>query len=147
MAADRPSPPTRDELVAALRERLAGESDVAVAYLFGSHARGTSRPGSDVDVAVLLRDEPSPTRRLELADSVGRAVAPLRADVVVLNGAPVVLAYRVLRDGVRLVSNDEVARVRHWVATVDRYLDMRPMRETLAAGTSNRIREGRLGRP
>lgn len=47
-----------------------------------------------------------------------------RADVLVLNDAPVALAYRVLRDGRRLIVNDEVARVAHWVRTVDRYLDM-----------------------
>jgi|GEM_PF-6846331 len=27
--------------------------DVAVAYLFGSYARGTERQGSDIDIAVL----------------------------------------------------------------------------------------------
>ena len=46
-----------DELVADLAERLKPEADVAVAYLFGSRARGTARPNSDVDVAVLLDEK------------------------------------------------------------------------------------------
>jgi predicted nucleotidyltransferase len=36
---------------------LAGRYDVAGAVLYGSRARGTHRPDSDADVAVLLRGE------------------------------------------------------------------------------------------
>ena len=38
-------------------ERVAQGNDVAGAFLFGSRARGTHRPDSDADVAVLLRGE------------------------------------------------------------------------------------------
>ena len=45
-----------------LRQAFKGrERGVAAVYLFGSVARGGSRPGSDLDVAVLL--EPAPERR------------------------------------------------------------------------------------
>ncbi len=91
----------------------ADEPDVAVAYLFGSHARGTAGPLSDVDVAVLLAEGSPAVRHLALVDPVAEVVGSARADVVVLNDAPVALAYRVLRDGVRLVIHDELARVRH----------------------------------
>ena len=37
---------------------LVGRYDVAEAIVFGSRARGTHRPDSDLDVAVLLRGEP-----------------------------------------------------------------------------------------
>ncbi len=37
---------------------LAGRYDMAGAMLYGSRARGTHRPDSDADVAVLLRGEP-----------------------------------------------------------------------------------------
>jgi hypothetical protein len=67
-------------------------------------------------------------------------------DVVVLNTAPVVLGYRVLRDGLLLLSRDDRARVEHWVRTVDRYIDMEPFRKTLSEGTRHRIVEGRIGR-
>ncbi len=147
--ASLPSVPatTTDDLVEALATRLAREPDVAVAYLFGSHARGTAGPRSDVDVAVLLAGEPSPGRHLDLVDAVAEVVGSERADVVVLNDAPVAVAYQVLRDGRRLVVSDEVARVRHWVRTVDRYLDMVPMRQTLEHGLRHRLQEGRFGRP
>lgn len=50
---------------------LAGRYDMAGAMLYGSRARGTHRPDSDADVAVLLRGEHQrllPTT-LEMADA------------------------------------------------------------------------------
>ncbi len=44
------------ELLSALRATLRTEQNVRFALLFGSVARGTSAPGSDVDVLVALRD-------------------------------------------------------------------------------------------
>lgn len=77
---------------------------------------------------------------------VSQIVGSEKADLVILNEASVDLGYRVLRDGVILVSKDERARINYWVKTVDRYLDMAPFRQTIAEGLSNRIREGKFGR-
>jgi len=133
------------DLTERLRRLLSGAPGVLVAYLYGSHARGQPGPLSDVDVALLL-DSDDDQRRLELTAEIAHAVAPARADVVVLNDAPVALAYRVLRDGNVLVSCDDRARVEHRVRTIDRYLDMAPARRLLASGTRNRLSEGRFGR-
>jgi predicted nucleotidyltransferase len=137
--------PSTHDLTERLRHLLAGAPGVLVAYLYGSHAREQAGPLSDVDVALLL-DGDHEERRLELTAAIAHVVAPARADVVVLNDAPSALSYRVLRDGTVLASRDERARVQHWVRTVDRYLDMAPARRLLAAGTRNRLREGRFGR-
>lgn len=133
------------DLTERLRRLLIGAPGVLVAYLYGSPARGRAGPLSDVDVALLL-DSDDEQRRLELTAAIAHAVAPMRADVVILNDAPVALSYRVLRDGMVLVSRDDKARVDHWVRTVDRYLDMAPARRLLAAGTRNRLRQARFGR-
>lgn len=126
-----------------LATRLGAEQDVVVAYLFGSMARGTQRPGSDRDVAVLVAGGADPhQRQLDLSAALGEGV-----DVVVLNVAPVTLAYRVVRDGVLLVCRDETARVRHRAETISRYLDTAPLRRALDAGLRHRLREGRFGRP
>ncbi|PZS27465.1 MAG: hypothetical protein DLM61_16630 [Pseudonocardiales bacterium] len=138
------SPSTHD-LTERLRRLLGSAPGVLVAYLYGSHARGRPGPLSDVDVALLL-DTDEDERGLELTAAVAHAIAPARADVVVLNDAPLALSYRVLRDGTVLVSRDERVRVEHRVRTIDRYLDMAPARRLLAAGTRNRLREGRFGR-
>ncbi len=137
--------PSTHDLAERLRRLLSDASGVLVAYLYGSHARGQAGRLSDVDVALLL-DNNDEERRLELTAEIAHTVAPARADVVVLNDAPAALSYRVLRDGKVLASRDDRARVQHWVRTVDRYLDMAPARRLLAAGTRNRLREGRFGR-
>jgi predicted nucleotidyltransferase len=112
-----------------VREALAGRDDLAAAWLFGSRARGTERPGSDVDVAVLLRDAPPPPgdglgRDLQddLAGVLGRPV-----DLVVMNRAPADLVHRVLRDGELLIENDRSRRVRFEVARRAEYFDLLPI--------------------
>ena len=113
-----------------LRRAFQGrEHGVAAVYLFGSVARGERRPGSDLDVAVLL--EPAPERgtfeslrldlRAELESDFGRDV-----DLVVLNHAPPDLAHRVLRDAVLIIEPDPSARVRFEVRARNEYWDLKP---------------------
>lgn len=138
-------------LVDRLRDGLELEPDVQFAYLFGSSARGTDGPLSDVDVAVMIGDNGDHkglhARHLDLIALVAGVVGSERTDVVILNTAPPALGYRVLKEGVLLFSRDEPARIEHWVRTVDRYLDMEPFRRTLEEGLKHRLEEGRFGRP
>ena len=75
-----------------------------------------------------------------------RRVAPRPLDLVVLDDAPASLAYRVLRDGTRLVEVDRTAMARHREETIRRYLDLAPLRRELARGLRDRVAEGRFGR-
>ncbi len=115
---------------ALLTEALQGEdSDLACAYLFGSAARGEDRPGSDLDVAVLFREDPPRTLaglQLDLADRLTGALDGRRVDLVVLNRAPVDLVHRVLRDGALLVERDRSARIRFEVRARNQYFDLLP---------------------
>ena len=117
-------------LVERLRQAFKGrERGVAAVYLFGSVARGESRPGSDLDVAVLL--EPAPERgayeslrldlRAELESRLGQEI-----DFVVLNHAPPDLVHRVLRDAVLVIEPDPLARVRFEVRARNEYWDLKP---------------------
>lgn len=49
--------PQTEHAVRRFLDQLAARYDIAGAYLYGSRARGTHRPDSDADVAVLLRGE------------------------------------------------------------------------------------------
>ncbi|MHB8256724.1 MAG: nucleotidyltransferase domain-containing protein [Acidiferrobacterales bacterium] len=49
--------PGTEDAVKRFLGRIAGRYDMAGALLYGSRARGTHRPDSDADVAVLLRGE------------------------------------------------------------------------------------------
>lgn len=101
---------------------------VEFAYLFGSHARGQARTGSDVDVAVHLAAHVDPTNYLRLSlEIAGRlaqrsGVGPIDG-VVVLNDAPLRLVGRVLRDGLVIYCRDDVARVRFEVRMRARAFD------------------------
>jgi predicted nucleotidyltransferase len=119
---DRPEIEAR--LVAFFERRL----DVAAAYLFGSFARGEAREGSDVDVAILFRDEPPRTLAAvpaEIEDALTRALGR-STQVVVLNGAPADLVHRVLRDGRLVCEHDKAARVRYEVLKRNEYFDLLP---------------------
>ena len=83
------------ELQARIREHLAGRTDVRVALLFGSRARDTARPDSDVDLAVEAPD----VDLLSLGAELG-AVLDLEVDVVDLADASIPLLEHVVRDGI-----------------------------------------------
>jgi len=97
-------------------------------YLFGSEGRGTARPGSDVDVAILFAEKPpgtldSPNFTLEgdLERFLGR-----RVQLVVLNSAPVDLVHRILRDGRILFEANRSARIAFEVKARNEYFDLLP---------------------
>jgi predicted nucleotidyltransferase len=97
-------------------------------YLFGSVSRGTAGRSSDVDVAVLWPADPP-----SVLDGPAEALAAnlerlLRTpvEVVSLNGAPVDLVHRVLRDGVLLLERDPGARIRFEVQARNEYFDLLP---------------------
>jgi len=117
-----------------VERRLAGffQADshgAAAVYLFGSVARGTARPDSDVDIGVLFAIAPEPTLDAqpfalenELERVLGRAV-----QIVVLNRAPVDLRIRVLRDGRLVLDRDPSARIRFEVQTRNEAFDLEPI--------------------
>lgn len=89
---------------------------VRFAYLFGSHARGQARDGSDLDVAVYFADDVPTIEYLERATLLSgqlayRAQAGPIDGVVVLNEAPLRLVGRILRDRVVLYGQDDPTRV------------------------------------
>jgi predicted nucleotidyltransferase len=126
-----------------LRKVLQADERIAYALLFGSAARGSAHAQSDLDVAVGLtsghsftaRDIGELTSRLESAS--GRAV-----HLVLLDEAPPGLAYRVFRDGVRLMVRDEHALKTRLARAILDYLDFQPVEEMFTRGVL-RARHGR----
>lgn len=115
-----------------LRAFFAADPRGAVAvYLFGSEARGTAGPRSDVDVAVLLPASPAATLTAQpyaLEDDLAAALGR-RTQVVVLNTAPADLVHRVLRDGDLILDRDRSARIRFEVLARNAYFDLLPILE------------------
>jgi len=104
--------------------------DVHLAYLFGSHAKGEATEMSDVDLAVSFDvgvDEHKAQE--ELLDALVRALETDRIDLVLLEDIPPPLAFRIIRDGERLVANDPREDVAFRTRTIMRYLDFKPLRD------------------
>lgn len=126
-------------LVEQLSAAIATREDVVAAWLFGSRARGTERPNSDIDVAVLLRSDPAQTLEkygFEVANDLASRVAA-RVDLVVINDASADLVHRVLRDGILLVDRDRSRRLAFEVRKRAEYLDMEPIRRAYRRGRAS----------
>jgi hypothetical protein len=110
---------------------------VMLAYLYGSVAEGHPRPDSDVDIALVLRDDRvlSPYARmimeLDIAAEIEDRCGIREADVRSLNDAPVMVQGRVLSKGIQLYSRDEAFRVKYEVHTRKAYFDFQPVAEKM----------------
>ena len=92
----------------ATTEVLDGVPGIELALLFGSQARGSARPDSDLDLAVLA---PS-VDRLALARELSLATG-CEVDVVDLSEASIPLCEAILRDGV-VVHEARSGRAAQW---------------------------------
>lgn len=117
-----------DNVASCVREALAHEPGLLVAYLFGSHARGTARTDSDIDIAVLFPERVD--ARLggaldRIRDAVERQCGR-PCDVIDARGASADLVHRILRDGVLVIERDPSARIAFEVARRNEYFDLLP---------------------
>jgi predicted nucleotidyltransferase len=104
-------------------EQLARDPRVIALYVFGSVASGRARPGSDVDLAVLLDRPVSLAEELDLRAELARALGRGDVDLVLLREASPLLAYEVVTGGRRLHARDRDEADRFEEGSVRRYLD------------------------
>jgi predicted nucleotidyltransferase len=133
----------RQEVERAIERAVAGEADVLAAYLFGSLARGTAGMLSDIDIGLLLAagvdGDPVCDRVMERLASDLRTD---RIDVVPLRQAPLPLRYRVVSEGVVVLSRSPAALERFFVESVLQYLDFKVLRDRAFKTQSAAIRQG-----
>jgi hypothetical protein len=128
----------------ALRQILDRDLRIAYALLFGSAARGTAHPHSDVDMAVgltpgaVLSPRDVGTLIADLERAAGRTI-----DLVLLDDAPPPLAFRIFRDGVTLVDRDPRALADRKARAILDYLDFQPLEALLARGVLASAARGR----
>jgi len=100
---------------------------VHLAYLFGSRASGDTTPESDYDFGVLVEEGSDAACRHEMAHELGQVVGHSGVDVVVLNKAPIELAFNVIATGRLLYERDMVTCVEFEAKTMSRYGDYLPV--------------------
>ena len=106
-------------------------------YRFGSLAKETARPGSDIDLAILSRVALSELRRFELAQEL--AVQFHRdVDLVDLHAASTVVRMQVLSTGTCLASPDESARREFEMYAYSDYARLNEERHEIVKGITKR---------
>jgi predicted nucleotidyltransferase len=118
-----------EAIEARLREFFAANAEregIAAAYLFGSVARGTAGPKSDVGVGVLYSEDV--LLSLEDSDLAQRIEELLGYPIysVILNGAMPELVIRIFREGKLLLEQNRSQRVQFEVQSRNEFWDFEP---------------------
>jgi predicted nucleotidyltransferase len=106
-------------------------------YRFGSQAKGTARPGSDVDLAILSREPVPNLRRFELAQELATQLHR-DVDLVDLRTASAVMKMQVLSTGACLASQDESARREFETYAYSDYARLNEERREIVKGITKR---------
>jgi predicted nucleotidyltransferase len=129
-------------LASQLREAMEREPRVLLVYVFGSQARGDTGPGSDLDVGVLVtRDASIASLRMELTHILSKFSGEIPLDVIILNQAPLELAYSVISGGHLVYERSTAERVEYEANVMSRYGDylpyLRMQRDDIVEGVGN----------
>mgnify|MGYP003382091932 CR=1 FL=1 len=115
---------------------------VLLVYMFGSHAQGNIGLMSDLDLgAVLTRNAPIAFLRAELTQAFSALSNEMPLDLVILNEAPIELAYSVISQGKVLYERSVAERVEYEAYVLSRYGDylpfLRAQRQAILEGAGN----------
>jgi len=114
-----------------LRDVLIHLPEVRLVYLFGSQVDGPVGPSSDLDLGVLVeRGQDMPGMRARLEHELAGTADAGRVDVVLLNRAPVELAYAVIAQGEIIYERDVATRVEYEAQVMSLYGDYLPVLRT-----------------
>lgn len=131
-----------------LPDTVFADTPVLVAYLFGSRADGRTHARSDVDIAVLLAPDASREEQgrwqLELIGRIGSIYHTDRVDVVILNDAPPLVCYEVLRHRNVLYNRDDEARVAFEVRVMQEWFDWAPRYRRMLRARMKQFAEGKV---
>jgi uncharacterized protein len=124
---------------------VGGIPGVSIFLVFGSRARGTHRPDSDLDVAVLPAEVDSRARH-RLQSRIAATLADLapegRVDVVILDEAGTVLRQRIMETGRVLLNHDPAAWKELRVRTMREYGDSERFRRLYREAQRRRLERG-----
>jgi hypothetical protein len=128
----------------ALHRLFSDDSRVAFALVFGSSARGSAGPQSDLDVAIGVSAGHA-FSIAELGDLCAQIerVARRPVDLVLLDEAPPALAFRVFRDGHVVAVRDARALANRKAKAVLDYLDFQPIEDLCTRGVLDAASRGR----
>ncbi|HEX5760100.1 MAG TPA: nucleotidyltransferase domain-containing protein [Thermoanaerobaculia bacterium] len=123
----------------ALRAALTALSEVELAVVFGSSARGRSSPRSDVDLALRLKPSTPEARRKIVA--AARAAVLREIDDIDLDTAPALLRLQIARHGLLLVEREPRSWAEFKAKAMTDWWDWAPTARWIHAAYIRRLRE------
>jgi predicted nucleotidyltransferase len=104
---------------------------IASVYLFGSHASEKVSPMSDMDIAILLKDDAPKGRELihkmdYLAYRIEEALQAKEVDMIELNNQGLIFVHNVLRTGKLIYDAAPDFRIRFVTKVISDYCDFEP---------------------
>ncbi len=104
---------------------------IAAVYLFGSQSSGKAGPMSDVDIAILLKDNAPNDRELiheedYLAYKIAKALGVKEVDVIDLNRQGLIFQHNVLRTGKLIYDADPALRIKFVTRVIPYFCDFEP---------------------
>ena len=111
--------------------------DLIALYRFGSQAKGTARPGSDVDLAVLARNPIPALRRFEISQELATQLHR-DVDLVDLHSASTVMRMQVISTGECLDAPNEPARREFEMYAYSDYARLNEERREIVKGVTER---------
>ena len=120
------------ELIEKAQQILSSTESIAVAYVFGSIARGRLNSFSDMDIAILFKEGLVPDKLglLELGEKLTGTLG-IDVDVACLNTAGPILALQVVRKGEKIVEHDTRAAAQFVIWAVNAYDDLKRVRKPI----------------
>lgn len=139
----------KEAVINKIKSYLSGRDDVIVCYIFGSYFARKVSQMSDIDIAVLLRDNIERKEYGHIKFSIINDLIGLlsfdRIDVAILNIVSPLLSHEVIKKGFLLFSKDEVRRIEYIAKATTHYLDTIYLRNVQDKILHEKIRSGDFG--
>ncbi len=126
-----------------LKQSLEHNKDILFAYVYGSVVYDPDLPGGDIDLAVYLKPSDMKEYIKKEAELTAFLVSLLGTDEIdlrILNVLPLVLQYRILKEGILVLSQDEAERVEFETSVMIRFFELKPYLDEYRLMLLQRIR-------
>ncbi|WP_292487423.1 nucleotidyltransferase domain-containing protein [Methanohalobium sp.] len=119
--------PSTEEIVTKLHDFFKHQSDVELAYLFGSAATSTRGKISDIDIGVYLSTELTKKqrnyRKLELISKLCTVLHTNDVDLVIINDASPVISFEIIKPNVPVFIKNTDFKIDVEQSIMSKYLD------------------------
>ena len=122
----------KPEIITKLQNYCEKQPLITFCYLFGSISKRKSKYIRDIDIAIYLTNEKNDDKlkkKVILFTELSKNLETENIDLVVLNGAPIYLSYRILKEGELLFDRNLRDRNCFQEKIVRYYLDMKYFKE------------------